>query len=494
MKTRNIITALILLPLCTFAQGKKQKQPNIVFIFIDDLGWGDVGCYGNDFIDTPNIDQLARDGMRFTDFYAAGAVCSPTRCAVQSGQNQARIGITAHIPGHWRPFERVINPQTTMALPLDVVTVAESMKEAGYTTGYVGKWHLGRGDKYGPSKQGYDFAAEINGPHLPGRFRATDPKITKPRPDQFRTDYESELCESFIQENKDQPFFLMLSPFAVHIPLGSKSGLVEKYSKRAEEKNRNLPHPVYAGLVEEVDDQVGRIIAELEKQNLTKNTMVVFTSDNGGLIKRYDYQEETDDIVSDLAPLKGEKGSLHEGGIRVPLIVKYPGVVNAGTTCSEPAISYDFYPTFVEAGKGKLPTNQTIDGLNILPLFQNPKVKLNRKAIHWHYPHYHHDRPASAIRERDWKLIEYLDGSGDIELYHIAQDLSESKNLANEKKGKVGDLKQKLIAWRNDVLARIPVSNPSYDPERAPEWWSRRTGKLIDSSARKRFPTTEKDL
>jgi len=142
MKTRNIITALILLPLCTFAQGKKQKQPNIVFIFIDDLGWGDVGCYGNDFIDTPNIDQLARDGMRFTDFYAAGAVCSPTRCAVQSGQNQARIGITAHIPGHWRPFERVINPQTTMALPLDVVTVAESMKEAGYTTGYVGKWHL----------------------------------------------------------------------------------------------------------------------------------------------------------------------------------------------------------------------------------------------------------------------------------------------------------------------------------------------------------------
>ena len=285
----------------------------------------------------------------------------------------------------------------------------------------------------------------------------------------------------------------MLSPFAVHIPLGSKSGLVEKYRKRAKEKNRNLPHPVYAGLVEEVDDQVGRIIAELEKQNLTKNTMVVFTSDNGGLIKRYDYQEETDDIVSDLAPLKGEKGSLHEGGIRVPLIVKYPGVVNAGTTCSEPAISYDFYPTFVEAGKGKLPTNQTIDGLNILPLLQNPKAKLNRKAIHWHYPHYHHDRPASAIRERDWKLIEYLDGSGDVELYHIAQDLSESKNLANEKKGKVGDLKQKLIAWRNDVLARIPIPNPSYDPKRAHEWWSRRSGKPIDSSSRKRFPESEKE-
>ena len=183
------------------------KTPNVVFIFVDDMGWGDVGCYGNDFIDTPNIDQLAKDGMRFTDFYAAGAVCSPTRCAVQSGQNQARIGITAHIPGHWRPFERVINPQTTMALPLDVVTVAERMKAAGYATGYVGKWHLGRGDKFGPDKQGYDFAAEINGPHLPGRFRATDPAIAKPAPDQFRTDYESDLCELFIRKNKDKPYF-----------------------------------------------------------------------------------------------------------------------------------------------------------------------------------------------------------------------------------------------------------------------------------------------
>ena len=217
------------------------SRPNIIFIFIDDLGWGDVGCYGNDFIDTPNIDQLAKDGMRFTDFYAAGAVCSPTRCAVQSGQNQARIGITAHIPGHWRPLERVINPQTTMALPLDVVTIAESMKDAGYTTGYVGKWHLGRGDQFGPDKQGYDFAAEVNGPHLPGRFKATNPNIVKPAPSQFRTDYESDLCESFIRENKDKPFFLMLSPFAVHIPLASKSELVEKYRKRAREENVRSP-------------------------------------------------------------------------------------------------------------------------------------------------------------------------------------------------------------------------------------------------------------
>jgi uncharacterized sulfatase len=368
------------------------------------------------------------------------------------------------------------------------------MKQAGYTTGYVGKWHLGRGDQFGPDKQGYDFAAEINGPHLPGRFKATNPEIVKPAPAQFRTDYEAELCESFIKKNKERPFFLMLSPFAVHIPLGSKSELVEKYRKRGKEKNRSLPHPIYAGLVEEVDDQVGRIVREVEAQGLTEKTMIVFTSDNGGLIKRYDYNEQSDNIVSDLAPLKGEKGSLHEGGIRVPLIVKYPKMIKSGSICSEPTISYDFYPTFVEAAGGTLPENQTIDGLNILPLLQNPKAKLNRKAIHWHYPHYHHDRPAGAIRERDWKLIEYLDGTGDIELYHISQDLSESNNLAGERKGKVADLKKKLSGWRNEVLARIPVPNPSYDPERAPEWWSRRSGKQIDSSARKRFPESEKHL
>ena len=185
-KIRNLL-CLLAFGIGLHALSLNAAKPNVVFIFVDDLGWGDVGCYGNDFIDTPNIDQLAKDGMRFTDFYAAGAVCSPTRCAVQSGQNQARIGITAHIPGHWRPFERVINPQTTMALPLDVVTVAERMKAAGYATGYVGKWHLGRGDKFGPDKQGYDFAAEINGPHLPGRFRATDPdRKTRPRSVPYR--------------------------------------------------------------------------------------------------------------------------------------------------------------------------------------------------------------------------------------------------------------------------------------------------------------------
>jgi len=395
------------------------NKPNIILIFIDDMGWKDIGCYGNDFVDTPRIDQLAAEGMRFTDFYAAGAVCSPTRCALQSGQNQARIGITDFIPGHWRPFERVITPLPTMALPLDTVTVAESLKSAGYTTGYIGKWHLGTGAQFQPDGQGYDFSAVIGGPHLPGTYRVQRRPDLKPKPSQYRTDFEADLSIDFIRSNKSNPFFLLLSPFAVHIPLGAMSEKVEKYQTKAKKLNREFPHPVYAAMIEHCDDMVGRIVDAVEAEGLTDHTMIIYTSDNGGLYRRYDYRAHADDNVSSLAPLKGEKGSLHEGGVRVPLIVKYPPLVKGGTVCAEPTITYDFYPTFVDFAGGSLPKNQTIDGLSLKPLLSQQASKLNRDSLHWHYPHYHHDRPASSIRERDWKLIEYLDGTGDVELYQL---------------------------------------------------------------------------
>lgn len=475
------------------SSAESAERPNIVLVLIDDLGWKDIECYGNDFIDTPRIDQLAAEGMRFTDFYAAGAVCSPTRCALQSGQNQARIGITAHIPGHWRPFERVITPRPTMALPLDIVTVAESLKSTGYSTGYIGKWHLGSGPQFQPDRQGYDLSAVINGPHLPGRYRAQNAEVPKPMPSQYRTEYEADLCIDFVKQNADKPFFLMLSPFAVHIPLGAMSAKVDKYKQRATEMNRDLPHPVYAAMVEHCDDMVGRIVDALDDAGLTEKTMIVFTSDNGGLYRRYDYREAADDNVSSQDPLRGEKGSLHEGGVRVPLIVKYPPLVKPGTICDEPTISYDFYPTFVDLAGGRLPAEQTIDGLSLKPLLTNPTEKLARDALHWHYPHYHHDRPASSIRQRDWKLIEYLDGTGDVELYQISEDIGESKNLASQRKGRVGDMKRKLQTWRHDVSARMPIPNPSYDPDRAAEWWSVGQGRPVDSDNRKRFPPTERD-
>ena len=494
---RNLITNALCLTLGLAAMsvhGSEQvDRPNFVLIFIDDMGWKDVGCYGNNFVETPRIDRLAAEGVRFTDFYAAGAVCSPTRCALQSGQNQARIGITDFISGHWRPFERVITPRPAMALPLDTVTIAEALKSAGYKTGYVGKWHLGTGPQYQPDRQGYDFSAVINGPHLPGRYRVQGRPDLKPRPDQYRTDFEADLCIDFIKEHREQPFFLMLSPYAVHIPLAAMSDKAEKYRRKAAEMKRELPHPVYAAMIEHCDEMVGRIVDAIDDAGLGDNTMVIFTSDNGGLYRRYDYREHADDTVADLAPLMGEKGSLHEGGVRVPLIVKYPPLNKAGAVCSEPAITYDFYPTFVDLSGGKPPLNQTIDGLSLRPLLSDPHARLDRDALHWHYPHYHHDRPASSIRERDWKLIEYLDGTGDVELYQISKDIGETKNLATEKRGRVGDLKQKLQAWRKSVLARMPLPNPSYDPDRAAEWWSTRTGQPVDSDNRKRFPPTEKD-
>jgi uncharacterized sulfatase len=283
----------------------------------------------------------------------------------------------------------------------------------------------------------------------------------------------------------------MLSPFAVHIPLGAMSAKVAKYRAKQIELKRKLPHPVYAAMIEHCDDMVGRIVDAVEANGLTDNTMILFTSDNGGLQRRYDYRAQADDIVASMAPLRGEKGSLHEGGVRVPLIIKYPPLTRPNTVCTEPTISYDFYPTFAELAGADLPANQPIDGLSLMPLLKDPSKPLSRTALHWHYPHYHHDRPASSIREREWKLIEYLDGTGDLELYKLNEDLGESRNLVNDFPGRAADLQTKLNQWRVSVSARMPIVNPSYDAERAHQWWSLRSGKPVDSDSRKPFPPTE---
>ncbi|MEO1523980.1 MAG: sulfatase [Planctomycetota bacterium] len=489
--TRKRVFPLLVLSLvlvCLTGQRGK-AQPNIVLIFVDDLGWRDVGCYGNEFVETPHIDRLAGQGLRFTNFYASGAVCSPTRCALQSGQNQARIGITAHIPGHWRPFERVQTPLTEMALPLETVTIAEALKSVGYRNGYVGKWHLGW-ETHSPANQGYDFAAEINGPHYEGRYRCTLKEL-KPKPGQYRTDFEADLATDFIRRSAGSPFFLMVSPFAVHIPLGAMSEKVEKYRTKAGGSDDHLPHPIYAAMIEHVDDLVGRIVGQLDHSKIADETLVIFTSDNGGLYRRYDYRESADRTVATQTPLRGEKGTLFEGGIRVPLIVRYPGVIRGGTTCEEPTISHDFYPTCVELAGADLPVNQPIDGVSLTPVFKSADASLDREALFWHYPHYHHDRPASAIRSGDWKLLEYLDGTGEKLLFDLSVDLSESENLMEKHPGRAKQLLQRLRLWRQTVVADMPIPNPHFDADRAGEWWSMRTGKPVDSDSRKRFPGTE---
>ena len=247
-------------------------------------------------------------------------------------------------------------------------------------------------------------------------------------------------------------------------------------------------------MTEQLDSMVGQIIDSIEANGLTGKTMIVFTSDNGGLYRRYDYTPEADDDVTSNAPLRGEKGQLYEGGIRVPLLVKYPPAVKAGSTSKAITISHDFYPTFVELAGGSLPEDQTIDGVSFLPALKDSSANLGRSAIHFHYPHYHHHRPAGAIREGDWKLIQYLDKTGEVELYNLATDLGETNDLSKEKAGRVADLKKKLQQWQTGVSARMPIPNPVHDKNRAPEWWSLRSGEPIDSGSRKRFPPTEKDL
>ncbi len=417
--------------------------PNVVFILIDDLGWADLGCYGNQFHETPNIDRLAREGMRFTNFYAASPVCSSTRASIHAGQYPARVGITNFIPGHYRPYARLTEPPILNALPLPITTLAESLRRAGHRTGHFGKWHLG-GKGHGPLEQGYDV-----------EFAGVAPEELTDRVLQF------------MEENRDRPFFVDLSHHWVHIPLRAEPEAMQKYAAKPKPPE-GVNNPTYAAMIEAVDRSVGRILAKLEQLDLAEDTLVIFTSDNGGLYRRYDGQGE---VVTTNKPLRAEKGTLYEGGIRVPLIVWFPGVVPAGTTCDAPTISMDFYPTLLEVCGAEVPAGQVLDGVSLVPLLRQTG-ELSRDALYFHYPHYHHSRPAGAIRQGKWKLIEFFDDSS-VELYNLEEDLGEQHNLAGEMPDKAIALRARLAAWRGAVGAKMPTANPDFDPQREAEWGTR---------------------
>jgi uncharacterized sulfatase len=448
-------------PACAMSSpfGKKAKKPNIVFILIDDMGWSDVGCYGNKFNETPNIDRLAAQGMRFTDAYAACPVCSPTRASILSGQYPARVGVTDFITGHWRPYEKVIVPKNrTQYLPLEIVTFAEALKDAGYVSSAMGKWHLGWEDHW-PDKQGFDEMLMYKGNHL--KFQTTPPVTIEEGA--YLADVLTDGAVKFIEDHKDEPFCLYLAHYAVHIPLQAKDDLIKKYENKPK-PSEGVNNPIYAAMVEHVDNSVGRIVAKLDELDLSEDTIVIFFSDNGGLREKFTADGV---IVTTNAPLRDEKGSLYEGGIREPLIVRWPGKVKAGTTNDTPVTSVDFYPTFLELAGAKKPKDQYLDGESILPLLKQKPLK--DRAIYWHYPHYHHSRPAGAIRDGKWKLIEFFDGSG-IELYDLEKDISEKRNLAKTNPEVAKRLQKKLAAWRESAGALMPEPNPDYDPKKAHEW------------------------
>ncbi len=440
------------------------EKPNIVLILIDDLGWADLGCYGNSFNETPNIDRLAREGMRFTNAYSACCVCSPTRASIMTGKYPARLHLTDFIPGHPRPWAKLKVPHVNLQLPLEEITIAESLKPAGYVSAAIGKWHLGDRNFY-PDKQGFDVSIVSQGSHIYPDFRTT-PKIRCEKGD-YLADVLTEQAVKFIKDNQGRPFFLYLAHFAVHIPLQAKQDLLARYSRKRP-PHAGVNHPVYAAMVQSADESVGAITRRLDESGLADNTLVIFASDNGGLIKMF---RGTGPVVTSNDPLRSEKGTQYEGGIRTPLIVRWPGKVTPGSTSDVPVSSIDFFPTILDATGIKLPADNPIDGESLVPELTQ-KGTLKRDALYWHYPHYHHNTPAGAVRQGDYKLIKrYEDGT--LELYNLSKDIGERSNLAQRMPDKAAELSGKLDRWLRSVNAQMPTPNPGYDPARSHEWGRR---------------------
>jgi len=476
-----MVAALFILSSCSGKPGDKLEgsRPNIVFILADDMGWADLPVYGNMFNEAPNLTEMAKNGMRFTNAYAACPVCSPTRASIMSGQYPARVGITDFITGHWRPYEEVIVPKNrTQYLPLEIYTLGEAMKDAGYATGYFGKWHLGGGEYY-PKNQGFDVSNVYQGG---GFFHYAD-RMEVPidySPGKVLSKALTDLGLDFIDKHGENPFFLYLAHYDVHVQLDADSMLIQKYLEK--EKVEGYPcNAVYAAMVEHVDNSVGRVLEKLDEMGLAENTLVVYFSDNGGLISRFDripllanskqYIYEGDTLLyvaSSNKPLRAEKGTIYEGGIREPMIVQWPGKIHGGQVSDAIISSVDFFPTFAALAGIDLPENQVFDGESFLNVLTGGEYEKER-AIFWHYPVYHHDSPASVIRKGDWKLIHYLQNDSRF-LYNLSEDIGETTDLSGQHPEKTEELYQLLVDWRVEVKAELPVPNPDFDPERRYQW------------------------
>jgi len=423
-----------------WADAPSTRKPNFVFILADDLGWAELGCYGNRFNETPNLDELARQGMRFTDAYAAAPVCSPMRASFMTGQYPARVGITDYL-----------RPNDPKFLSPDHITIAEALGSVGYVCGLIGKWHLmgdyrrRRGD---PKLHGFDevICSESSGIgggayFHPYRFM---PRVKARRKGEYLTDRLNHEAVDFVARNKDKPFFLFLSHYAVHTRLVARKAMVEKYKKKPG-AGRRKNNPVLAAMLESIDEGVGMILAKLDELGLAKDTAVIFTSDNGG-----------EDRVTSNAPLRGGKSQLYEGGIREPLIVRWPGVAKPASTCSVPVSSVDFYPTMLDMAGVKPNPRQRLDGESIVPLLKQTGG-LKRHALFWHYPldrpHFLGGRSSGAVRQRDLKLIEFYD-AGKVELYNLRDDVGERNDLATKLPGKAAELRKLLAEWRQSVGAK----------------------------------------
>lgn len=476
---------------------KEQEKPNVLVIMADDFGWKDTGFQGSEFYETPNLDKLASEGMMFTDGYAACGVCSPSRAAILTGRYTPRYGITDWIKGYQaertpQQLEKyaLIGPENVYNLPLEETTFGDAFKAYDYSTCFVGKWHLAEDSSFYPQHQGFDvniagwLKGGPNGDSKNNRGYYSpynNPHLTDGPKDEFLTDRLVNESIGWMDENKKDPFLLYLSFYTVHTPIQPKPEKVPYYKEKARKMGLDTmaaftkdvqwykDHPQkswhwkerlvqsnaeYAALIESMDENIGRVLDYLKTSGLDKNTIVVFTSDNGGL-------STAEGSPTTNAPLRAGKGWLYEGGIREPFLLKIPGKTEAGTISREPVHSIDIYPTILDACGLEIPNPNQIDGVSLMPLVEGKS--LDREALYWHYPHYggKGDTPAGAIRKGDYKLIELFE-TGKVELYNLKDDISETTDLSEQKPEIKEELLKDLRNWRQEVGAKMPKKNPYY--------------------------------
>jgi len=465
----------------TLAAKIPARKPNFVFILVDDLGWRDLGCFGSSFYETPNIDKLCAESMKFTNAYAACPVCSPTRASIMTGKYPARMGTTdwfgapqpETIQQHWIRHKPLQPAPYREELPLDEITVAEALKDNGYQTFFAGKWHLGHTEEFWPEHQGFDINKggwSSGGPYGPGRYFVPygNPRLEDGPEGEHLPDRLASETVKFITDNKDKSFLAYLSFYSVHTPLITREDLKVKYQQKRKELTLELAwgqegerkvrhvqeHAVYAGMVEAMDAACGKVLRTLKELKLDDNTVVFFMSDNGGL-------STSEGHPTSNLPLRGGKGWMYEGGIREPVIVKWPGGTQPGSVCETPVTSTDFYPTMLEIASVPLRPDQHVDGMSWVPLLKGQKM--NRGPLYWHYPHYGNQggAPASAIRDGRWKLVRFYEPGCEIELYDLNDDMGETKNLANKYPEIADKLNAKLSAWLKEVDAKFPSPNPN---------------------------------
>ena len=480
------------------AAAPPRRTPNFVFILIDDMGWADVGYQGSTFHKTPHIDRLAAGGMVFTDGYAACPLCSPTRAAILTGKSPARLHMTQAITANTRAFRaedrkterpwwKLVAPGSMTHLPNEEVTIAERLKQAGYVTAFFGKWHLGQ-PPYRPQEQGFD--TNVGGGFYPSPrsyfspYKMADVIVDGPA-GEYMTDRLTDEAVRFLRARArdesgggpgQKPFLLYLSHYAVHTPLQAKADLIERYEKSADPA-AGQHNATYAAMVHSVDQSVGRLMGALDELGLAEDTVVIFTSDNGGLLRVPGQGQQAGEHVTSNAPLRGGKAMIYEGGIREPTIVRYPRMVKPGARCSVPVISHDFYPTMLELAGLKPADGKVLDGMSIVPLLTGGG-KLDRDALFWHFPHYiagyraartdqtFWNTPSSAVRMGDWKLIEFYEGR--CELYNLRADPGEKTDLSARDPGRVAAMRKRLRDWLTERDAWLPIPNPRYDPAAKP--------------------------